>query len=191
MDYTLSMGANTTLMTVQQFLELPHEQLRRHELWHGELIYMGETIFAHNWIREMLFFCIRQFLLASKVGGEVLVETGIQFDSNTLARPDVSYWDGQHLAAVDWNHSPVEIVPQLLAEVVSPSNSLRTLFRNAEYYLRAGVQVVWILDRNPFEIHVFEKGKDKRTIRPGEMLDAPSVLPGFSVNVSSFVPPER
>jgi len=185
------MGANTTLMTVQQFLELPDEQLRRHELWQGELIYIGETIFNHNWIREMLFFCIRQFLLTSKVGGEVLVETGIQFDTNTLARPDVSYWDAPHLAAIDRNHSPVEIVPQLLAEVVSPSNSLRTLFRNAEYYLRTGVQVVWILDRDPFEIHVFEKGQAKRTIRPGEMLDAPSVLPGFSANVSSFVPPVR
>ena len=191
MDYTLPMAANTTLMTVQQFLELPDEQLRRHELWHGELIEVGENTFTHNWIREMLFFCIRQFLLASKVGGEVLVETGIQFDTHTLARPDVSYWDAPHLAAIDRNHSPVEIVRQLLAEVVSPSNSLRTLFRNAEYYLRAGVQVVWILDRNPFEIHIFEKGQAKRTIRPGEILEAPSVLPGFSANVSNFVPPVK
>ncbi len=185
------MGANTTLMTVQQFLELPDKQLRRHELWQGELIEVGETIFAHNWIREMLFFLVRQFLLASKVGREVLVETGIQFDSNTLARPDVSYWDAQHLAAIDWNHSPVEIVPQLLAEVVSPSNSLRTLFRNAEYYLRAGVEVVWVVDRDPFEIHVFEKGKSMRTLRPGDVLEAPSILPGFSENVAHFVPPVK
>jgi len=183
------MSANTTLMTVQQFLELPDEQLRRHELWQGELIEGGETVFAHNWIREMLFFCIRQFLLASKVGGEVLVETGIRFDSNTLARPDVSYWDARHLAAIDWNHSPVEIVPQLLAEVVSPSNSLPTLFRNAEYYLRAGVQVVLILDRDPFEVHVLEKGRSARTLRPGDRLEAPAVLPGFSEDVSRFVPP--
>ena len=183
------MGANTTLMTVQQFLELPDEALRRHELWQGELIEVGETIFAHNWIRETLRFGIKQFLLASNTSGEVLVETGIQFDSNTLARPDVSYWDAQHLAALDWNHSPVEIIPQLLAEVVSPSNSLRTLFRNAEYYLRAGVQMVWVIDRDPFQIHVFEKGQSKRVLRPGDLLEAPTVLPGFSENVSCFVPP--
>ena len=183
------MSANTTLMTVQQFLELPDEELRRHELWQGELIEVGETVFAHNWIREMLFFCIRQFLLAAGLGGEMLVETGIQFDSNTLARPDVSYWDAHHLASIDWNHGPVEIVPQLLAEVVSPSNSLRTLFRNAEYYLRTGVQVVWVVNRDPFEVHVFEKGRAKRTLRPGEMLEAPMALPGFSENVSRFVPP--
>ena len=150
---------------------------------------MGETVFAHNWIRETLRFGIKQFLLASNTSGEVLVETGIRFDSSTLARPDLSYWNAQHLARIDWNHSPVEIVPQLLAEVVSPSNSLRMLFRNAEYYLRAGVQTVWVVNRDPFEVYAFEPGKAKRTVRIGEMLDAPSVLPGFSVSVSSFAPP--
>ena len=122
------MSAHATLMTVQQFLELPDEELRRHELWQGELIEVGETIFAHNWIRETLRFGIKQFLLARNLGGEVLVETAIQFDSNTLARPDLAYWDAQHLAGINWNHSPLEIVPQLLAEVVSPSNSCARFF---------------------------------------------------------------
>ena len=185
------MSAHATLMTVQQFLELPDEELRRHELWQGELIEVGETIFAHNWIRETLRFGIKQFLLARNLGGEVLVETAIQFDSNTLARPDLAYWDAQHLAGINWNHSPLEIVPQLLAEVVSPSNSLRTLFRNAEYYIRAGVQTVWVVQRHPFEVHVFEKGRAKRIVRPGEMLEAPRILPGFSGNLSHFVPPVK
>jgi Uma2 family endonuclease len=175
-----------TLMTVEQFLELPDEELRQHELWQGELVYVGDTTFNHNWIWEKLVFLITAFLLNSKLG-EVLAETGVQFDSNTLIRPDVAYWDAQHLAAIDRNHSPVQIVPQLLAEVVSPSRT--RLFRNADYFLRAGVQVVWIVDRDPFEVHVFEKGKAKRVIRPGEKLEAPAVLPGFSENVSRFVPP--
>ncbi len=134
-----------TLMTVEQFLELPDEKLLRHELWQGELIEVGDTILAHNWIREKLVFLITTFLLHSNLGGEVFAETGIRFDSNTLVRPDVSYWDAEHLAAIDWLQSPVEIPPQLLAEVVSPSNSLKRLFESAKYYLRAGVRVVWIV----------------------------------------------
>src|ERR1035438_9763440 len=150
-----------TLMTVEQFLQLPDEESRRYELWQGELIEVGETIFSHNWIRDKLLVCISNFLMSVKLGGEVLVETGIRFDSTTLARPDLCYWDAEHLARIDPDHSPVEIVPQLLVEVVSPSNSLRTLFRNAEYYLRNGVQVVWVVDRKPFEIHVFEKERSE------------------------------
>jgi len=49
--------------------------------------------------------------------------------------------------------------------------------------------VVWIVDLDPFEIHVFEKGKAKRIVRPGETLEARSLLPGFSENVSRFVSP--
>jgi Uma2 family endonuclease len=132
-----------TLMTIGQFLQLPDEESRRYELWQGELVDVGETIFDHNWIREALFFCLKQFLLATGRGGEVLVETGIQFDSNTLARPDLSYWDAPHLARIDRRRSPVEVVPQLLAEIVSPSNSLVELFRNAEYFIRSGTLVCY------------------------------------------------
>ncbi len=178
-----------TLMTVEQFLQLPDEESRRYELWQGELIEVGETILRHNWTRDELVMCVKLFARRTNLGGEAAAETGIQFDSNTLARPDLCYWDAPHLATVDWGHSPVEIVPQLLAEVVSPPNSLRTLFRNADYYLGTGVLVVWVVVLSPFEIHVFEKGKTKRIVRPGEMLEAPSVLPGFSENVSRFVPP--
>ena len=97
-----------TLMTVDQFLQLPDEELRRHELWQGELVDLGETIFNHYWIRDMI---------------------------------------------------------------------------------RCGVLVAWVVDRDPFEIHVFEKGKAKRVVRPGETLEAPTVLPSFSENASRFVPP--
>jgi Uma2 family endonuclease len=178
-----------TLMTLEQFLQLPDEESRRYELWQGELVDVGETIFDHNWVRDKLLVCLTNFLMSFGLGGEVLVETGIQFDSNTLARPDLSYWDVAHLACIDRRRSPVEVIPQLLAEIVSPSNSILELFQDAEYFLRAGVSAVWIVDLDPFEVHVFEKGKSRRTLRAGDLLEAPSVLPGFSERVSRFVPP--
>ncbi len=181
------MGAKT-LITVEQFLRLPDEESRRYELWQGELVDVGETIFDHNWIRDRLLVCIANFLMSTRLGGEVLAETGIQFDSNTLARPDLAYWDAGHVAAIDRKRSPVEVIPQLLAEIVSPSDSLPRLFRAAEYFLRAGVQVVWVVEPAPFAIHVFEKGADKRVVRPGDKLEAPSVLPGFSEDAVRFVP---
>jgi hypothetical protein len=40
----LFLMSTKTLMTVPQFLELPDEELRRYELWQGELIEVGETV---------------------------------------------------------------------------------------------------------------------------------------------------
>ena len=35
-------------MTMEQFLQLPDEESRRYELWQGELVDVGETIFDHS-----------------------------------------------------------------------------------------------------------------------------------------------
>ena len=115
------MGAKT-LMTIEQFLQLPDEELRRYELWQGELVEVGETVFSHSWIRDKLIL-IATVLLKAKLGGEVLAETGIQFDSNTVARPDVAYWDAEHLQRIDWEQGPVAVIPQLVVEVLSPSKA--------------------------------------------------------------------
>jgi len=178
------------LITLEQFLQVPDEESYRYELWQGELVDVGETTIRHNWVREKLIFLLSRFVRQTKLG-MVFAETGVQFDSNTLARPDIVYWDAAHFATIEWDRSPIQIVPQLVAEVASPSNSLNRLFRNAEYFLRAGVQVVWVVDREPFEIHIFEQGKPRRVVRPGEMLEAPTVLPGFSAEVARLVPPGR
>ncbi|SRR5579871_264193 len=185
------MSVNTlaqTMMSMADFLDLPEETSCLYELWQGELVYVGDTTVSHNWTRDELRSAIRNFLRQSKRGGEVLVETGIQFDTNTLARPDLVYWDAAHWTSMDLDATPAQVIPQLIAEVVSPSNSMKKLFRNAEYYLRAGVQVVWIFDRDPFEVHVFKQGRPKRILRKGDLLEAPAVLPGFSEPVSQFIP---
>ena len=136
-------------------------------------------------------FLIKVFLVHSSIGGEALGGTGIQFDPYALTRPDVSYWNAEDMERMDWLQAPVQIIPRLLVEIASPSDSLGRLFEYAQYYLHAGVQVVWLVKRDPFEIHVFERGKARRLLRPGEVLEAPAVLPAFSEDVAHFVPPAR
>jgi Uma2 family endonuclease len=178
-------------MTMEQFLQLPDQESYRYELWQGELVNVDERPLVHSWIRGEFVVRIKLFLEDCILGGEALGGTAIQFGSHTLTRPDLSYWDAEGMKRMDWFSAPVRVIPRLLAQVASESDLPERLAERAEYYLRAGVQVVWIVDRDPFQIHVFEKGQPKRVLRPGDKLDAPTVLPGFSENVSSFVPPVR
>src|SRR2546426_6248499 len=120
-----------TLLTVDQFLELPQvkdDDYRRYELWQGELVEMGETIPFHNWIRDTLFLLMGSFVKAAKLG-TVFCETGVRLDSHTLYRPDLVFWDAPHWAAVDLRKSGVVVIPQLVVEVQSPSESAASLFR--------------------------------------------------------------
>ena len=52
--------------------------------------------------------------------------------------------------------------------------------------LHAGVEVVWVLYPRDRTIHVFESSHKAQILEAEEMLEAPSLLPGFSVRVSEF-----
>jgi Uma2 family endonuclease len=181
-----------TLLTVDQFLELPQvrdDDFHRYELWQGELVEMAGTIPFHNWIRDELLVLMRIFLMHAKLG-VVLVETGVRLDSNTLYRPDVVFWDTAHWSGVNLRQSGVGVIPQLVVEVQSPSESWRSLSRKAETYIRGGVPIVWVFLEDPFEVRIFEKGRPQRTLQRDDLLEAPSVLPGFSIVPSKLLPPE-
>ena len=183
----------TGLLTVQEFLELPRvkdDDYRRYELWQGEVVEMGETIPFHNWIREKMLVFFSNFLAITKLG-EVLVERGIQLDTNTLYRPDLAYWDRERWAAIDLHKSPVYVIPQLVVEVKSPSNTAPELFGKAHYYLRSGVHTAWVVIDDPYAIHIFEADGGRRVIHAGGILDAPAILPGFSAEASQFLPLAR
>lgn len=189
--YNCAMGVKT-LLTVDQFLELPqvkNDDYRRYELWHGELVEMGETIPFHNWIRDMLARRMASLAEAARLG-VVLTETGVRLGSNLMFRPDVVFWDATHWAAVDLRKSGVAIIPQLVVEIQSPSESKPSLFRKKEEYLRAGVHTVWVILEDPYEVHVFETGAAGRIVGAGERLEAPALLPGFSIEPSQMLPPE-
>ncbi len=183
---------SNTLLTVEGFLALPkvkNEEYRRYELWQGELVEMGETTPWHNWVREEILHALGEYL--RKTGrGVALVETGTKFDTNTLYRPDISVWDSTHWAAVALRTSPVEVVPQLVVEVKSPSNSIPELFGKASHYIRSGVQIVWVVLDDPFKVHVFDADGGRQAVLAGETLTAPAVLPGFSIDTWQLLPRE-
>ncbi len=181
--------ATTSLLTVAQFLELPQvktDDYRQFELWQGEVVEMGETTYFHNWVRDEIRRILQNFLDRTKLGAST-PETGIQLDAATLYRPDVVLWDAAHEALIDAAGTPVRVIPQLVVEVKSPSNSVPELFGKAHYYLRHGVHTVWVVIDEPYAIHVFEASGAHRVVHPGGKLEAPEVLPGFSADPVEFL----
>jgi Uma2 family endonuclease len=180
--------ATKTLLTVAQFMQLPDDEDRpvRRELEQGELVELPSPTFLHNFICQEIVASIRTFAKGTRLG-TVLTGTSVQLDSNTVYIPDAVFWDAQHVASIDKEEWLMRIVPQLTVEVASPSNSLSRMLRKARDYRRAGVHTVWVVNADPFEIHVFDPGP-RRVITAGQKLEAPDVLPGFSVDPALFLP---
>jgi Uma2 family endonuclease len=180
--------ATKTLLTVEQFMQLPDDEDRpiRRELEQGELVELPSPTLLHNRICGKFFVSLTLFAEKKKLG-TVVSQTSVRIDSNTVYIPDVVFWDARHAASMDNDEWLMQIVPQLTVEVASPSNSFPRMLRKARDYRRAGVHTVWVVNADPFEIHVFDPGP-RRVITAGQTLEAPDILPGFSIDPSLFLP---
>jgi Uma2 family endonuclease len=186
--------ATKTLLTVEQFLQTPEYigqdskdgSPPQYELDEGEVVEMASPNIRHQSIGGEIYLEVGVFAKQTKLG-RVFYETDIQLDSNTIYRPDVTYWDAAHFATIDPTQNPVLIIPQFVVEVVSPSNPYRKLMRRAAKFQRAGVHTVWIVNDDPLEIQVFEPSR-RRIVTADGTLTVPELLPGFSLPVSQLLP---
>ncbi len=78
------------------------------------------------------------------------------------------------------------IVPDLVAEVVSPNDKpARTLRRPAEY-LKRGVALVWVVDPETRTVIVYRKGHEPVLLQESDELTGYDILPGFRCRVADL-----
>ena len=175
-----------TLLTVDQFAQLPDEEVWRYELYHGELIEVPASNPKHNLMRDNIRGIFQSFLDEHKLG-VAITETEFQVGPDTVHRIDVAFLASEQWTQLDQEKSIVPFAPRLAIEIASPSDTVETLFGKAQEYLAAGAHTVLIVLWKPFqEVHVFEASGARRLLRPEETLELPELLPGFSVVVSRF-----
>lgn len=175
--------ATKTLLTVEQFEQLPDDGTR-HELDEGELISMPSPFGEHGQVQLAVGSVLRSFVRSRSLG-LVFVESGFRLSRNTLRAPDVSFIRAERADGLDLR-SRFEFAPDLAVEVISPSETAAEIAHKIRQYLDAGVEVVWVLYPRDQTIHVFESSHNGRILEAKDRLEAPTLLPGFSVQVSEF-----
>jgi Uma2 family endonuclease len=98
---------------------------------------------------------------------------------------DVSFIRRERANGVKFR-SRFEFAPDLAVEVISPSETAAEIAHKVRQYLHAGVEIVWVLYPRDQTIHVSESSHNARILEAEDLLEAPTLLPGFSVRVSEF-----
>lgn len=177
--------ATRTLLTVEQFEQLSEEEHYRYELDHGELIEVSGPNFEHNDIRGIIEHVFRSYLAKQRLG-RVIAEQEFRLDSDTVRRPDVAFLSVETLARFDKTKSILDIVPDLVAEVVSPSDAAEDLMRKVNQFLAAGTKCVWVIYPAERKVHAYEPNDQVRVLGEKKNLESPELLPGFSLPVSQL-----
>jgi Uma2 family endonuclease len=104
-------------------------------------------------------------------------------------RPDIAFvaydrWPGPGLPSGDppaW-----EVAPNLIVEVVSPTDRAEELDEKVHEYLTAGVALVWVIYPSRRSAHVYQSPNAGRRLLPGDDLVGDPVLPGFRLRIDEL-----
>lgn len=141
----------------------------------------------------------RNFSLIVQLGSWVKQDkTGIGFDSSTGFRipgatKDPMSPDAAWVRLERWNALTPEqqqkfppICPDFVVELRSPSDTLKSLQKKMEEWVRLGIQLGWLIDRTGRQVYIYRQGGSQDCLQNPETLSGEMVLPGFVLDMSEI-----
>lgn len=182
--------ASTRLLTAADLLRLCDEGVRG-ELVRGVLHETMPTGHRHGKIVANLTFGLCRFVKPRGLGTVVASDAGFWLERgpDTVREPDVAFTSVQKIPLDAEIDGYAEAVPDLVAEVVSPSQSRAWARDRAAMWLRHGARLVWVVHPGTATVDVCRRGAPSSTLREGDRLDGLDVVPGFVCAVSDVFGP--
>lgn len=114
------------------------------------------------------------------------VEEADKFKRN-LRAPDVSFVRADRLKRTKRDF--VELVPDLVVEVKSKSDRVRTLQEKIQLFLQLGSIVGILIDPDKLTLTVYRLNQEPIVLQDNDKLTLPDLLPGWELTVSELWPP--
>jgi Uma2 family endonuclease len=179
------MSAVKTLLSAEQFDNYPFEEDKRYELDEGELIEMTRPAYLHNRVLKNLTFALESYFRNHRNGEVLLSENLYAFTPATRLAPDAAVILGDRSAELR-DAKVIPIVPEICAEVLSPSETPGRIHRKLRHYFTAGVKEVWLIDPESAAVEVWTGPHLPDHELAGEQTLASELLPGFALALSQL-----
>jgi Uma2 family endonuclease len=177
----------TKLMTFEEFEAMPDDG-KRYELVDGELREMPPAGMEHGDVgtslNAPLWFHVRERRLGRVFGPD----TGFRIfpDRDIAYAPDASYVSNEQLATVEDYTKMGRLAPDLVVEVVSPSDRMADVLDKVRDYLLAGVRLVWVVEPRHRAVTAYPAIGEPVVYRENDILDGGDVLPEFRLTVAEI-----
>jgi Uma2 family endonuclease len=151
--------------------------------------------FHEDYIATLLLRALSRYLDIHNIGALCGSQGLIRFLPNLVRLPDVTFtrWDsvGNTSDIEDPDTAFLEVVPDLVVEVLSESNTPREMAIKLGEYATAGVKLVWYVDPDAKTVTVYPKGRERgrKVLGEADTLDGGKVLPGFALPVADLFAP--
>ncbi len=155
----------TRLMTFEEFEQLPDPPGGKYELRHGELFTLAPPRYDHYMTQQRL---VRLLVLAAGRAGEAGTEMGFRpLPEHEYWYADVGFLTSKRAAATAPKGN-IQGSPELVIEVLSPSNSASEMQDRRKLCLDTGSREFWIVNLDLRQVEVSTPDGRSITYKPGQ-----------------------
>jgi Uma2 family endonuclease len=177
--------ANKTAVTGDDLLAMG--DIGRVELVKGEIIELMPTGSRHAKIEGLITFFLINFLRTYNLGHILTGEAGIftRRNPDTIRGMDIAFISNERMAQAQ-EEGFLDVAPEFIVEIMSPIDRWIDIQEKLAEYFSIGVELVWLVDPQLEQIHVYRSLDNVSRLMAEHTLTAPEILPDFSVPITEI-----
>jgi len=169
-----------SIITEKDYFAL--EEGAPYQLIGGELIMSPAPNVYHQVILQNLNFILRTFVKKNKLGTVLFAPVDVRFSETEVYQPDLLYVSKEREGII--KEGMIDGGPDLVVEILSPSNGYYDLVHKKNIYLQdgSGVQEYWIID--PLEQTFQVLGREKVIEENGQGVITSKLFNGLKISLA-------
>ena len=177
--------AKPKLLTAEDLLRLDSKGVKG-ELIRGRLCETVSAGIEHGQIVIKLGFRMGSVVIPQRLGRLVGSDAGVILERgpDTVREPDIAFISAERLPLTERVTGYSEVIPDIVVEIKSPSDSIAEVDDKARMWHSYGVPLVWAAYPDTRTIDVHRTDGSITTLYENDILDGGEILPGFAVPVS-------
>jgi Uma2 family endonuclease len=181
------MSTEVKLMTADELMVTPDDGFR-YELIKGELIRRPLRGHLHGRVSICVAAPLFQHVSANNLGIVYAAGTGflIHQSPDTVRAPDVAFVQQEGVKNVREIEGYWVGAPDLVVEVVSPTDSVGYLEGKIAEWIEAGSLLVWVVSPTMKTVSVYRSLTEIVVLTENDTLDGSDVVPGFQISIAEI-----
>ncbi len=177
-----------TVDEFDKFVNLPENQEQHFEFIGGEIVEVPSNPLSSH-IATIFIVAIGIYLKQHDIGWLTGADGGYQVAGERYA-PDVAFISKAKQAELPYDIGYNPNPPDLVVEVVSPTDNLKQLLVKVQNYLSEGT-TVWVAYPVEREVSVHRQNQPVQVLTINDTLDGGDLLPGFKLPLKDIFPSNK
>jgi Uma2 family endonuclease len=181
----MTISTQKKFWTDEELLALP-DDTNKYEILDGELIVSPAASTTHGSIIMRIMNPLYNFVTANDLGEVLEGQSGFRMLNADLLSPDISFITRERwLPHKNTKATFFPGAPDLLVEVLSPSDRKGRTQRRLARFFENGTRLAWIVHPPSRTVQIYHAPEPDKTLSVGDSLDGENVVPGFVLPLKS------